>query len=136
VCRLGVMFYGRLRSPLPVAGCSERREGTDGRRGAPPPPPLEFRPCCRTPATICTVSSASLPLPSANSPFPFPRNHPRQLSGLTCLPSSQRGQRKAVEEELDSSLILPDICNTASLQCHERELCGAQDLCRGDAIGS
>jgi len=34
-----------------------------------------------------------------------------RINGLTCLPSGQRGQRKAVEEELDRSLVLLDLCN-------------------------
>ena len=34
-----------------------------------------------------------------------------RINGLTCLPSGQRGQRKAVEEELDLSLVLLDLCN-------------------------
>ncbi|RCV32308.1 hypothetical protein SEVIR_6G253800v4 [Setaria viridis] len=33
------------------------------------------------------------------------------INELTCLPSSQRQQRKALEEELDCSLILLDLCN-------------------------
>nr|CAB3481961.1 unnamed protein product [Digitaria exilis] len=34
-----------------------------------------------------------------------------RINELTCLASSQRGQRKAVEEELDRSLVLLDLCS-------------------------
>jgi hypothetical protein len=58
-----------------------------------------------------TISSSSATLETMRHGFVKLGSIYNSIDELTCLPSNQRQQRKAVEEELERSLVLLDICN-------------------------
>jgi Ca2+-binding EF-hand superfamily protein len=59
-----------------------------------------------------TVSSPSATIQTIVDGLPKLASIYTCIDELICFPSSQRQQRKAVEEELDRSLVLLDLCNT------------------------